>query len=81
MSGNKRVCKLEAAFKSMEQQKRNAFLMEYSGDGKSSSGRSIAAAGEMKLNTIRTGLAHDEKRQREGEKAACLFHLIFWGPN
>lgn len=73
MGGNKRVCKLEAAFKTM-QQKRNALSVDCSGNGS----RSTSAAGEM--DTIRRSV-HDDKRRRDGEKAACLFHLIFWGPN
>ncbi|KDP38953.1 hypothetical protein JCGZ_00710 [Jatropha curcas] len=76
MGSNRRVCKLERAFKTMEQ-KRNIGVKE-SGPSNNSM-RKIG--GSAVNNQVMTLSSDDQVRRREEEKAEMLFHLIFWGPN
>ncbi|KAL3508605.1 hypothetical protein ACH5RR_028006 [Cinchona calisaya] len=83
---NKGVCKLEAALKSMQlqPQKRNALLTEYcGGNGQGNRGRTTTTAitDAEGINSVKRPSAHDQMRGKQGERAAYLFHLIYWGPN
>jgi hypothetical protein len=76
MGGNKRACKLEMAFKSM-QQKRNAVAESATQKGNKvwpRIGGSVSQAQRMNPDD-------EKRRRRREEKAENLFHLICWGPN
>ncbi|KAL3508606.1 hypothetical protein ACH5RR_028007 [Cinchona calisaya] len=87
MCGKERVCKLEAALKTMQLQqlhKSNALSMEYSAgngpSGQGNRGRRTTTTTTGGINSVKRPSGPDE-RSKDGEKAAYLFHLIYWGPN
>ncbi|KAG2682037.1 hypothetical protein I3843_11G172900 [Carya illinoinensis] len=73
MGGNGKICKFEMALKNM-QQNRNA-VAESVGNKGNNVWRSAG--------TVTQPQCPDEKkkRRRKEEKAECLFHLVYWGPN
>lgn len=72
MNGNKRVCKKEAAFKTLLPEKQNASAATTTGPAHNMLHVDSGIATQSKRRSI------DDKRKTE--KAENVLHLICWGP-
>ncbi|OAY28625.1 hypothetical protein MANES_15G082300v8 [Manihot esculenta] len=76
MSSNRGVCKLEVAFKQMEQRRNIGWVAESAAPNNNNSSTLGGSAVNNQVTRI------DERvRKRVEEKAETLMHLIIWGPN
>ncbi|KAK9133743.1 hypothetical protein Scep_013271 [Stephania cephalantha] len=72
MGSNARACKLESAFRSMQQRSSSIAVKNTSGTYKVRQSSSSA----MEMNSI----SEEAQRRRKEEKTEWLMNLIFWGP-